>query len=49
MAETYSKPCQLSNMMRHTKNPGVVHIVYLLTFSDIFRNIQQYSVVLVHT
>ena len=33
-----SKACQISKMMRHTENPGIIRTVY----SGIFREIQQY-------
>ena len=36
MPEAYSKPCQLSKMMRHTDDePGIVRRIY----SDIFREL----------
>ena len=35
----YSKPCQISKIMRHIENPGIVRTVY----SGIFRDIQAYS------
>ena len=41
MPESYSKPCQLSKMMRHIKNPGIFRTVY----SGIFRHIKAYSAV----
>ena len=39
---TYSKPFQISKMMRHIENPGIVRKV-IQTFSGISRVIQQYS------
>ena len=36
MPEVYSKPCQMSKMMRHIDNPGIVRTVS----SGIFRHIQ---------
>ena len=42
MSEAYSKPCQISKMLRwHVENPGIEQ--FIQAFSDIFRNIQQYS------
>ena len=42
MPEVYSKPCQISKMMRHIENPGMVRTV-IHTFLGIFKDIQQYS------
>ena len=44
MPETYSKPCQISKIMRHIENPGIVRTVY----SDIFKHIQGHSAILSH-
>ena len=41
MPEVYSKPCQISKMMRHIENPGMVRTVY----SYILRHIQEYSAI----
>ena len=35
MPDAYSKPCQISQMMRYIENPGIVKTVY----SSIFKNI----------
>ena len=48
MSATYSKHCQISKMMRHIENPGIVITVY----SDIFRYIQGHAelfIALAHT
>ena len=42
MPEAYSKPCQISRMMRHIENPGIVKTVYSCIFRDI-NNIQPCS------
>ena len=39
MPEAYSKLCQISTMMRHIENPGIVRAVYSGMFS-LFRHIQ---------
>ena len=39
MPATYSKHCQISKMMRHIENPGIVTTSY----SDIFRYIQGHA------
>ena len=44
MSEACSKPCQISKIMRHTGNPGILRIVY----SGIFRHIQGHSAILSH-
>ena len=44
MPETYSKPCEISKMMRHIENPGIIKTVY----SDIVRSIQGHSAILSH-
>ena len=41
---TYSKPCQISKMLRHTENPDVIRTVY----SGIFRHIQGHSAIFCH-
>ena len=38
MHVAYSKPCQMSKMMKQTENPGIVRTVY----SGIFRDIKAY-------
>ena len=43
MPEAYSKPCQISKIIRHNENPGIVRTIYS-SISYIFRDIQQYSV-----
>ena len=43
MSEAYSKPCQISKIIRHNENPGIVRTVYS-GISYIFRDNQQYSV-----
>ena len=40
--DAYSKPCQISKMMRHFENPGIVRTVY----SGIFRHVQVHSEIL---
>ena len=40
----YSKPCQISKMLRHTENPDVIRTVY----SGIFRHIQGHSAIFCH-
>ena len=40
--DAYSKPCQISKMMRHFENPGIVRTVY----SGIFRHVQVHSAIL---
>ena len=45
MFEVYSKPCQISKMMRHIENLDIVRTVYSGIFmhsSGSFRNIQTY-------
>ena len=45
MFEAYSKPCQISKMMRHIENLDIVRTVYSDIFmhsSGSFRNIQAY-------
>ena len=42
MPEAYSKPCQISKIVRHIENPGIVRTVYL-AFSKIFKDSQGYS------
>ena len=44
MSTTYSKPCQISKMMRHIEKPGLVRTVY----SNILRHIQRYSAIFSH-
>ena len=44
MPEAYSKPCQISKMMRHIENNGIVRTVH----SDIFRHIQLGSMNCMH-
>ena len=44
MPEAYSKPCQISRMMKHIENPGIIRTVY----SGIFRHIQWHSAILSH-
>ena len=44
MPVAYSKPYQISEMMRHIENPGIVRTVY----SGIFRHIQGLSAILSH-
>ena len=44
MSEAYSRPFQISKMMRHIENPGIVKTVY----SDIFRCIQGNSPIFSH-
>ena len=44
MPEAYSKPSQISKMMRHIENSGFVRTFY----SDVFRDIQRYSVMFRH-
>ena len=44
MPEAYSKPSQISKMMRYIENPGFVRTFY----SDVFRDIQRYSVMFRH-
>ena len=44
MPTTYSKPCQISKMMRHIEKPGLVRTVY----SNILRHIQRYSAIFSH-
>ena len=41
MPEAYSKPYQISKMMRHIENSGIVKTVY----SDIFRDSQEHSAI----
>ena len=57
MPEAYSKPCQISRMMRHIENPGIVKTVYSCIFgdinniqpcSDISRDIKAYSGIFKH-
>ena len=42
--EVYSKPCQISKLMRHIENPAIVRTVY----SSIFRSIQGHSAIFSH-
>ena len=42
MPEAYSKLCQISKMIRHIENPGIVRRVY----SGIFRHTEEHSVTL---
>ena len=42
--EAYSKPCQISNMMRYIENPDMVRKVC----SGIFRHIQEHSAIFSH-
>ena len=44
MPEIYSKPFQISKMMRNTENPNIVRKVY----SGIFINIQRHSAILTY-
>ena len=44
MPETYSKPCQISMMMGHIKNPCIVRKVY----SGIYRHTEGHSAILSH-
>ena len=44
MSAAYSKPFQISKMMRHIENPGTVKTVY----SEIFRRIQGHSPIFSH-
>ena len=44
MSEAHSKPCQISKMMKHIKNPAIVRTV----FSDIFRNIWEHLAIFSH-
>ena len=44
MPAVYSKPCQISKMMRHIENPDMVRTVY----SGIFRYIQEHSAIFSH-
>ena len=44
MPETYSKPCQMSKMVRHIENPDIVRTVY----SVIFKHIQGHSALFSH-
>ena len=41
MSKTYSKPFQISKMMRHIENPG---IKFIQTFLSVFSDIYQYSI-----
>ena len=45
MPEAYSKPCQISKMMRHIEIAGIVRTVYL----GIFRHVQGHLAILRHT
>ena len=42
--EAYLKPCKISNMMRHTENPGIVKTIYTSNFKDT----EGYSKILMH-
>ena len=44
MPTTYSKPCQISKMMRHIEKPGLARKDY----SNIPRHIQGYSAIFSH-
>ena len=44
MLVAYSKPCQISKMIRHVENLGIVRTVYLA----IFRQIQGHSTIFSH-
>ena len=44
MPEAYSKPCQISKVMRHIENPGMVRTVY----SVMFRHTEGYEDILRH-
>ena len=44
MPTTYSKPCQISKMIKHIEKPGLVRTVY----SNVPRNIQGYSAIFSH-
>ena len=46
MPEEYSKPFQISKMMRHIENPGIVRTAY--SFSGMFRDIQKYPAMFRH-
>ena len=43
MPEGYSKPCQISKMMRNIESPDIEQFNHV--FSGIFRDIQQYATV----
>ena len=47
MSEAYSKPRQLSKIIKHIENPGKSEY-FIQVFSGIFRNIQQYSALFRH-
>ena len=54
MPESYSKPCQISKMIKHIENPGIVSLFrHFQAYSGTFSNIQpcsgQYSDMLKHT
>ena len=44
MSGVYSKPFQISTMIRHIENPGIVKTVY----SNIFNRIQGHSLIFSH-
>ena len=44
MPTAYSKPCQISKMIRHIEKPGLVRTVY----SNVLRHIQGYSAIFSH-
>ena len=44
MPEVYSKPFQISNVMRHSESPGRVRTVY----PGIFRHIKGHSAIFSH-
>ena len=44
MTEEYSKPCQISKMMKHIENPDTVKAV----FSGILRDIQRHVALFSH-
>ena len=46
MPEAFSKPCQISKMMRHIESPDIEQ--FIQGFSDIFSDIQQDSPMLTH-
>ena len=44
MAEEYLKPCQVSQMMIHTENLGIINTVQ----PGIFRHVQEHSAIFSH-
>ena len=48
----YSKPCQISKIMRHIENPGIVRTVYSGIFMDIFEAysgvVEEYGAIIRH-